>query len=71
MIGFGLYSISPRDAANFELLCLDFHLLMLELVAWDGFFERIENNPKLKRRMRMTLPIFVTVSDPYQYLYEN
>ena len=57
MIGFGLYSISPfHDAANFELLLLGFYLLMLGASSLrDGFFfERIESNPKLKRRMRMT-----------------
>ena len=71
MIGFGLYSISPfHDAANFELLLLGFYLLMLGASSLrDGFFfERIENNPKLKRRMRMTLPIFVTALIPISTL---
>ena len=71
MIGFGLYSISPfHDAANFELLLLGFYLLMLGASSLrDGFFfERIESNPKLKRRMRMTLPIFVTALIPISTL---
>ena len=71
MIGFGLYSISPfHDAANFELLLLGCYLLMLGASSLrDGFFfERIENNPKLKRRMRMTLPIFVTALIPISTL---
>ena len=71
MIGFGLYSISPfHDAANFELLLLGFYLLMLGASSLrDGFFfEKIENNPKLKRRMRMTLPIFVTALIPISTL---
>ena len=71
MIGFGLYSISPfHDAANFELLLLGFYLLMLGASSLrDGFFfERMENNPKLKRRMRMTLPIFVTALIPISTL---
>ena len=43
---------------------------MLEPVASGtvSFFERIENNPKLKRRMRMTLPIFVTALIPISTL---
>ena len=71
MIGFGLYSISPfHDAANFELLLLGFYLLMLGASSLrDGFFfERIESNPQLKRRMRMTLPIFVTALIPISTL---
>ena len=71
MIGFGLYSISPfHDAANFELLLLGFYLLMLGASSLrDGFFfEKIENNPKLKRHMRMTLPIFVTALIPISTL---
>ena len=71
MIGFGLYSFSPfHDAANFELLLLGFYLLMLGVSSLrDGFFfERIENNPKLKRRVRMTLPIFVTTLIPISTL---
>ena len=71
MIGFGLYSISPfHDAANFELLLLGCYLLMLGASSLrDGFFfERIESNPKLKRRMRMTLPIFVTALIPISTL---
>lgn len=71
MMGFGLYSISPfHDAANFELLLLGCYLLMLGASSLrDGFFfERIENNPKLKRRMRMTLPIFVTTLIPISTL---
>ena len=71
MIGFGLYSISPfHDAANFELLLLGCYLLMLGASSLrDGFFfERIENNPKLKRRMRMTLPIFMTALIPISTL---
>ena len=71
MIGFGLYSISPfHDAANFELLLLGFYLLMLGASSLrDGFFfERIESNPKLKRRMRMTLPIFMTALIPISTL---
>ena len=71
MMVFGLYSISPfHDAANFELLLLGCYLLMLGASSLrDGFFfERIENNPKLKRRMRMTLPIFVTALIPISTL---
>ena len=71
MMGFGLYSISPfHDATNFELLLLGFYLIMLGASSLrDGFFfERIENNPKLKRRMRMTLPIFVTTLIPISTL---
>lgn len=71
MMGFGLYSISPfHDATNFELLLLGCYLLMLGASNLrDGFFfERIESNPKLKRRMRMTLPIFVTALIPISTL---
>ena len=71
MMGFGLYSVSPfHDATNFELLLLGCYLLMLGASSLrDGFFfERIENNPKLKRRMRMTLPIFVTALIPISTL---
>ena len=71
MIGFGLYSISPfHDATNFELLLLGFYLIMLGASSVrDGFyFEKGRSNPKLKRRMRMTLPIFVTALIPISTL---
>ena len=60
MMGFGLYSISPfHDATNFELLLLGFYLIMLGASSLrDGFFlKKGEAILKLKRRMRMTLPI--------------
>ena len=71
MMGFGLYSISPfHDATNFELLLLGFYLIMLGASSVrDGFyFEKGRSNPKLKRRMRMTLPIFVTALIPISTL---
>ena len=71
MMGFGLYSISPfHDATNFELLLLGFYLIMLGASSVrDGFFfEKVRSNPKLKRRMRMTLPIFVTALIPINTL---
>ena len=71
MMGFGLYSISPfHDATNFELLLLGFYLIMLGLSSFrDGFyFEKGRSNPKLKRRMRMTLPIFMTALIPISTL---
>ena len=71
MMGFGLYSVSPfHDATNFELLLLGFYLIMLGASSVrDGFFfEKVRSNPKLKRRMRMTLPIFVTALIPINTL---
>ena len=71
MMGFGLYSVSPfHDATNFELLLLGFYLIMLGASSVrDGFFfEKVRSNPKLKRRMRMTLPIFVTALIPISTL---
>ena len=71
MMGFGLYSISPfHDAINFELLLLGFYLIMLGASSLrDGlFFEKGRSNPKLKRRIRMTLPIFVTALIPISTL---
>ena len=71
MMGFGLYSISPfHDATNFELLLLGFYLIMLGASSVrDGFyFEKGRSNPKLKRRMRMTLPIFMTALIPISTL---
>ena len=71
MMGFGLYSISPfYDATNFELLLLGFYLIMLGASSVrDGFyFEKGRSNPKLKRRMRMTLPIFMTALIPISTL---
>jgi len=71
MMGFGLYSISPfHDATNFELLLLGFYLIMLGASSLrDGFFfEKGRSNPKLKRRMRMTLPIFMTALIPISTL---
>lgn len=71
MMGFGLYSISSfHDATNFELLLLGFYLIMLGASSVrDGFyFEKGRSNPKLKRRMRMTLPIFVTALIPISTL---
>ena len=71
MMGFGFYSISPfHDATNFELLLLGFYLNMLGASSVrDGFyFEKRRSNPKLKRRMRMTLPIFVTALIPISTL---
>ena len=71
MMGFGLYSISPfHDATNFELLLLGFYLIMLGASSVrDGFyFDKGRSNPKLKRRMRMTLPIFVTALIPISTL---
>ena len=71
MMSFGLYSISPfHDATNFELLLLGFYLIMLGASSVrDGFyFEKGRSNPKLKRRMRMTLPIFVTALIPISTL---
>ena len=71
MMGFCLYSISPfHDATNFELLLLGFYLIMLGASSVrDGFyFEKGRSNPKLKRRMRMTLPIFVTALIPISTL---
>ena len=71
MMGFGLYSISPfHDATNFELLLLGFYLIMLGSSSFrDGLlFEKGRSNPKLKRRMRMTLPIFVTALIPINTL---
>ena len=70
-MGFGLYSISPfHDATNFELLLLGFYLIMLGASSLrDGFFfEKGRSNPKLKRRMRMTLPIFMTALIPISTL---
>ena len=71
MMGFGLYSISPfHDATKFELLLLGFYLIMLGASSVrDGFyFEKGRSNPQLKRRMRMTLPIFVTALIPISTL---
>lgn len=71
MMGFGLYSISPfHDATNFELLLLGFYLLMLGVSSLrDGFFfEKGIRNPRLKRKIRMTLPIFVTALIPINTL---
>ena len=71
MMGFGLYSISPfHDATNFELILLGFYLIMLGASSLrDGlFFEKGRSNPKLKRRIRMTLPIFVTALIPISTL---
>ena len=71
MMGFGLYSISPfHDATNFELFLLGFYLIMLGASSVrDGFFfEKGRSNPQLKRRMRMTLPIFVTALIPISTL---
>ena len=71
MMGFGLYSISPfHDATNFELLLLGFYLLMLGASSLrDGFFfEKGIRNPRLKRKIRMTLPIFVTALIPINTL---
>ena len=71
MMVFGLYSISPfHDATNFELLLLGFYLIMLGASSLrDGFFfEKGRSNPKLKRRMRMTLPIFMTALIPISTL---
>ncbi|EFO54182.1 membrane protein, putative [Streptococcus infantis SK1302] len=71
MMGFGLYSISPfHDATNFELLLLGFYLLMLGASSLrDGFFfEKGIRNPRLKRKIRMTLPIFVTALIPISTL---
>ena len=71
MMGFGFYSISPfHDATNFELLLLGFYLIMLGASSVrDGFyFEKGRSNPKLKRRMRMTLPIFMTALIPISTL---
>lgn len=71
MGGFGLYSISPlHDAANFELMLLGFYLLVLGISnIRDGiFFDAYHENPKLKRRMRVSLPIFVTALIPINTL---
>ena len=71
MAGFGLYSISPlHDAANFELMLLGFYLLVLGISnIRDGiFFDAYHENPKLKRRMRVSLPIFVTALIPINTL---
>lgn len=71
MGGFGFYSISPfHDAANFELMLLGFYLLVLGASGIrDGiFFDAYHDNPKLKRRMRVSLPIFVTALIPINTL---
>lgn len=71
MGGFGLYSISPlHDAANFELMLLGFYLLMLGFSDLrDGiFFDTYHENPNLKRRMRVSLPIFITALIPINTL---
>lgn len=71
MGGFGLYSISPlHDAANFELMLLGFYLTMLGMSGIrDGiFFDTYHENPELKRRMRVSLPIFVTALIPISTL---
>lgn len=64
---FGLYSISPfHDAANFELMLLGWYLMTLGLTHLrDGvFFEADLNHHKLKRKVRVTLPIFITALVP-------
>ncbi len=56
MIGFRLYSISPFSRCGGYWIALAWVLLGASSLQ-DSFFWKDENNPKLKRRMRMTLPI--------------
>lgn len=63
----GLYSLSPfHDAANFEFFLLGWYLVSLGITRLrDGiFFEADLSQNKLKRRIRVTLPIFMTALIP-------
>ncbi|MGT2742340.1 hypothetical protein [Streptococcus plurextorum] len=64
---FGLYSLSPfHNAADFELFLLGWYLISLGITRLrDGiFFEADLSQNKLKRRVRVTLPIFLTALVP-------
>lgn len=64
---FGLYSLSPfHNAADFELFLLGWYLISLGITRLrDGiFFEADLSKNQLKRRVRVTLPIFLTALVP-------
>lgn len=67
LVFIGFYSISPfHDVANFGLLLLGFYLVLLGLTKIrDGlFFEANLSKNHLKRRVRVSLPIFLTALIP-------
>lgn len=67
MTGFGVWSLSPyHDANEFQLLLLGWYLVTLGITRLrDGlFFEQEMQQNHLKRRVRVTLPIFLTALIP-------
>ncbi|MBF0805613.1 MULTISPECIES: HdeD family acid-resistance protein [unclassified Streptococcus] len=67
MTGFGVWSLSPyHDANEFQLLLLGWYLVTFGITRLrDGlFFEKEMKQNNLKRRVRVTLPIFITALVP-------